>query len=72
MDQDGLSLVMTIKQGERQSLVNYLEHVKSERNAMITLFGENLLDIYVERSKKYIDIWRQQNRENGYNRYIYI
>ena len=48
--------LLGIKKGRKESLVNYLERFKSERNVMLTLFGRNMLDVYVENTQKYKDI----------------
>ena len=44
--------LLAIRQGEKESLTNHLERYKSERNVMLTLFREGILDVYVERSQK--------------------
>ena len=51
-----LSNVMTIRQGEKEGLVSYLERFKSEINVVVSLFGSGLLDGHVENTAAYQDL----------------
>ena len=51
-----LSNVMTIRQGDKEGLVSYLERFKSEINVVVSLFGSGLLDGHVENTVAYQDL----------------
>ena len=51
-----LSNIMTIRQGDKEGLVSYLERFKSEKNVVVSLFGTGLLDGHVEKSSAYRDL----------------
>ena len=42
-----LNNVMTIRQGDKEGLVSYLERFRSEVNVVVSLFGSGLLDGHV-------------------------
>ena len=48
-----LTGLLTLKQGEKESLTHFLERFKSERNVISALFGDRILDEHVERSNEY-------------------
>ena len=47
---------MSLRQGEHDSLLTYLEKFKSEKNVVMSLFGEGILNGHVERTQEYKDI----------------
>ena len=51
-----LSNLLDLHQGENDSLLNYLERFKSENNVFVSLFGDRILDGYIENTKAYKDI----------------
>ena len=50
---ESLASMMKVKQGDNESLVNYLERFKSERNMTRSLFGSRFLDSFVENTLEY-------------------
>ena len=50
------SSLMKTKQGNNESLIIYLERFKSEKNVMMSLFAQKLLDGFVEDSQEYQDL----------------
>ena len=51
-----LSSLLSLRQGENDSLMGYLEKFKSEKNVVVSLFGKGLLDGHVENTQEYKDI----------------
>ena len=51
-----LNNIMTIRQGDKEGLVSYLERFKSEVNVVISLFGLGLLDGHVESTTTYREL----------------
>ena len=51
-----LSNLMSCRQGESDSLLTYLEKFKSEKNVVVSLFGEGMLDGHVESTQDYKNI----------------
>ena len=51
-----LSSLLSLRQGESDSLMGYLEKFKSEKNVVVSLFGERLLDGHVANTQEYKDI----------------
>ena len=51
-----LNNVMTIRQGDKEGLVSYLERFRSEVNVVVSLFGSSLLDGHVENTIAYQDL----------------
>ena len=51
-----LSSLLSLRQGESDSLMGYLEKFKSEKNVVVSLFGERMLDGHVENTQEYKDI----------------
>ena len=51
-----LSSLLSLRQGGNDSLMGYLEKFKSEKNVVVSLFGERLLDGHVENTQEYKDI----------------
>ena len=51
-----LSNIMTIRQGDKEGLVSYLERFKSEVNVVVSLFGSGLLDGHVENTAAYREL----------------
>ena len=47
---------LQIKQGDNESLLDYLSRFKSERNVMLGLVGKNIIDGYTERMSAYLDL----------------
>ena len=47
---------ITTRQGEKEGLLSFLERFKSERNVVISLLGDHLIDGYVENTQEYKDI----------------
>ena len=45
---------LQIKQGDNESLLDYLSRFKSERNVMLGLVGKRLIDGYTERTPEYL------------------
>ena len=48
--------LITLKQGDKESLLSFLERFKSERNVVVTLLGDKLIDGYVENTQEYCSI----------------
>ena len=51
-----LSNLMNCRQGENDTLTGYLEKFKSEKNVVVSLFGEGFLNGHVENTQDYKDI----------------
>ena len=51
-----LSNLMSCRQGESDSLLTYLEKFKSEKNVVVSLFGEGMLNGHVESTQDYKNI----------------
>ena len=51
-----LSSLMSLRQGENDTLLIYLEKFKNEKNMVVSLFGSKMLDGHVKNTKAYLDI----------------
>ena len=51
-----LSNLLSLRQGDNESLLTYLEKFKSEKNVVVNLLGEKILDGHVENTQAYRDI----------------
>ena len=56
--------MMKVKQGDSESLLNYLEIFNSERNVMRSLFWQKLLDGFVENTQDYNNLQTSTNLES--------
>ena len=51
-----LASLLNLRQGENDTLLTYLEKFKSEKNVVVSLFGNKLLDGHVENTDAYRNI----------------
>ena len=48
-----LTGMLTLKQGEKEGLLHFLERFKSKKNVILALFGNQILDKHVEQTAAY-------------------
>ena len=53
---EAITGLFNLKQEETESILGYLERFKSEINVVSSLFGDKVLDRYMERQQDYINL----------------
>ena len=53
---EAMTSLLSVRQGEKESLLSYLERYKSEKNVMEVLVGKNFLSNFVKKSPEYQEV----------------